>query len=375
MTALLFAGLDGWVATLVTALALVLGLGLVVLFVLAVGYSVYRSVRRSRLTAARGRLHDEFVEMVFAPDPDWAGWVTDHSDSETEVVESLLDEYLRELDGQNARRLGALGATLGIPERSKKRLETGGKYDRLYALRWLTLLDEPEPLRQAAFTPTTPRERAAVARLRHETDDFEHPREGIELLLGGASAQFTVFGQDTLYRVATDNPGALFAVAANSYHGWSEPLLIQVLRVCRSLGTSVTTESLSWLIALLEDDRPGVRGAAVGALQSVGWRGDVRDERFVKRLLEDPDPTVRGVTYSVLAEWGDEQALDALAGGLADERAPRARLAGTDALATRRDTLPEAVLPEVASVWEWSRERADHTQRVRQREQTGEQVA
>ncbi len=373
MTVLLLAA--GWVTTLVVGLALVLGLALVVLFVLAVGHSVYRSVRRSRLTAAREQLHDEFVERVFAPDPNWEAWVADHSDSETEVVESLLDEYLRELDGENARSLRALGATLGIPERSRKRLETGGEYDHLYALRWLTLLDEPEPLRQAAFTPTTARERAAAARLRHETGDFEQPREGIELLLEGASAQFTVFGQDTLYRIATDEPAALFAVAADSYRGWSESLLVQVLGVCRALGTSVTTESLSWLTALLEDDRPGVRGAAVGALESVGWRDDIRDERFVERLLDDPDPTVRAVAYGVLAQWGDEHALDALVGRLADEEAPRARLAGTDALATHRDTLPETVLPEVASVWEWSRERADHTRRVRRREQAGEQGA
>jgi len=346
-----------------------------VLFALTVGPSVYRVVRRSRLTAARERLHDEFVGMVFAPDPDLEGWVADRSGSETEVIESLLDEYLRELDGGNARNLRGLGVTLGIPERSRKRLETGGEYDHLYALRWLTLLEDPEPLRQAAFTPTTLRERVAVARLRYETNDFEQPREGIELLLGDASTQLTVFGLDTLYRIATNDPDALFDVAADSYHGWPEPLLIQVLRVCRALGTSVTTESLSWLTALVEDDRPGVRGAAVGALQSVGWRSDIRNEQFVERLLDDPDPAVRAVTYGVLAQWGDEQALDALVGGLADERAPRARLAGTNALATQRDRFPEAVLPEVETAWKWSRERTNHAQRVRQRKQTGEQGA
>lgn len=352
--------------------ALVVGLGLAVLFWLTVGMSVYRSVGDTRRQRVRDDLQTEFLNRLFDPDAGWGGWVDGLSGLERTVVESLLDEYLRELDGQHAEDLRELGDELGIPERCERRLGGREEYDRLHALTWLTLLRRPGRVRAAGFSPQTPRERAAVVRLRYESDDLETPGEGISLLLEGSTGQFTVFGQDTLYRVAVEDPGALFETAAATHRTWSEPLLVQVLVVCQHLGTSVTTEDLSWLTATLEHESVAVRAAAVRALANLGWRGDIRNDRFVDRVLADPSPQVRSAGYRMLAQWGDEHALAALARGLRAEPDARARLAGTDALVGRREEYGGAVPEPLADAWAWSREHAAYDRTARQR---GKQVS
>jgi hypothetical protein len=276
--------------TVLVVLALLIGLALTVLFWLTMGLSVARSVQDTRQERVRGELQGELLDGVFGSDTDWAEWVEGLTGTERTVVESLLDEYLRELDGQNVERLQELGDVLGIPARSRKQLERGGEYKRLQALTWLTLLGRPDVLEAADFAPRTPRERASVVRLRYENGDLEEPMEGLSLLLDGANTQFSVFGQDTLYRVAADDPAALFEIAASNYRTWSEPLLVQVLAVCPHLGTSVTAEDLSWLTATLEHESEAVRAATARALGNVGWRSDIRDGPFLDRLLQDPSP-------------------------------------------------------------------------------------
>lgn len=343
---------------LVLALALVIGLALAVLFWLTTGLSVVRSVQDTRRQRVHDDLQSRLLEGVFAEDPRWEPWVRGLSGIERDVVEDLLDEYLRELDGENVARLQELGAVLGIPERSKRQLEARGEYRRLRALTWLRLLGRPDEYHAAEFTPETPRERASVARLRHETDDLDAPAEGVAIMLDGTTSQFSIFGQDTLYRIAIDDPGALFRVAQAQYRGWSQPLLVQVLVVCQHLGTTVTTEDLSWLVGGLEHDVPAVRAAATRALGNVGWRQDVRGDSFLDRLVRDPAPEVRGATYETLARWGDRQALDALADALLEEEHPRARLVGTNALVKRTDTAPAGSSAELEATWAWSREHA-----------------
>ena len=336
--------------------ALLLALALVVVFTGTLGYSVYRAVLGARRAAVRETLQDEFVERVFAPDPDWAQWVAGRSRSERAVIEALLDEYLRELDGQTVVNLQELGTVLEIPERSRRQLGSNDEYEHLYALTWLTLLDAADPVRAAGFSPTTPRERAAAARLRYESGDLEQPEEGIRLLVADAQTQFTVFGQDTLYQIASDEPAALLTVAADSYEEWSEPLLVQVLHICEHLGMSVTSEDLSWPTGLLEHEDPVVRRAAVDTLRNLGWRRGLREEPFIGRLVADPAASVRSAAYQLLGWWGDEQALETLVTSLADEKSARARLAGTNALAARRESLDQAVSGETQAAWRWSRE-------------------
>jgi hypothetical protein len=346
-------------------LALVVGLALAVMFWLTVGLSIYRSIGKTRRERVRDDLQATLLDGTFAPEFDWNEWVAGLTSVERDVVESLLDEYLRELDGEHVERLRELGDALEIPARSKRRLERGGEYERLYALTWLTLLERPDRLHAADFEPRTPRERAAVARLRHESGDFESAAEGIELLLEGTRTQFTVFGQDTLYRIGTEDPDALLDAAERNYQSWSEPLLIQVLVVCQHLTAGVTTADLSWLTAALEADNETVREAAALALGNVGWRADVRNDLFLDRLVADPSPRVRGTVYRMLARWGDQQALESLGRALEVESDPRTRLVGTDALVQRREQLPDGRdIP--GDTWAWSQEHAQYDRIARQ---------
>lgn len=348
-------------------IALVVGLALVVLFWLTVGWSVYRSVRTTRREQVRDDLQDRLLDGVFDPEMEWGPWVESLSKTERDVVEELLDEYLRELDGGNAERLRELGDELAIPERSVKRLGKRGEYGRLHALTWLTLLKRPEKLTASEFSPETPSERAAVARLRYECDDFETPGDGIALLLSGVTTQFSVFGKDTLYQIGIDDPQALFEVSAANYAGWSEPLLIQVLTVCQHVGTNVTTENLSWIIPALEHESEAVRAGAALALGNVGWRTDVRNDPFLDRLLDDPSPQVRGAVYRMLTRWGDEQALSTLTDALRCEDDQRTRLAGTGALVTARDQPPEGLSEPLDRTWRWSHEHAAYDSAARRR--------
>jgi hypothetical protein len=348
-------------------IALVLGLALAVLFWLTIGLSVYRSVHQTRRQRVRDELQEQFLDRLFDPEADWDPWVEGLSAVEREVVESLLDEYLRELDGQHVAKLRELGDALGIPERSERQLRGRDEYGHLAALTWLTLLARPERLRDADFSPQTPRERAAVVRLRYESDDFDEPEAGIALLLDGVTEQFTVFGQDTLYRVATDDPGALFEIATENYRAWSEPLLIQVLLVCHHIGRNVTTEDLSWLITALEHESEAVRAAAARALGNVGWRDDVREALFFGRFTRDHSPRVRGAVYQMLARIGDEQTLAELTRELRTEDDPRARLVGTRALVSRRDRLQAEASEALANSWGWSREHAEYDRVARER--------
>lgn len=336
-------------------IALVVGLALTVMFWLTVVWSIYRSVGKSRREQVREDLENNLVDGIFDPETDW-NWVDDLSSTERNVLETLLDEYLRELDGQNVENLRDLGEMLNIPARSERQLQKRGEYKRLSALTWLALLDRPESLRDAAFSPGTPRERAAVARLRHDSDDLATPKEGLSILLDGTKSQFSVFGQDTLYQIATDDPSALFEIATNTYRGWSDALLVQVLVVSRYLGTSVTTEDLSWMTGPLEHENETVRRAATLALGSVGWRADVRDSRYLDRLVSDPSPRVRAAAYQTLARWGDEEALETLTTNLQTEENPRSRLAGAEALVTQEGELNEEHSLELEATWTWCKE-------------------
>lgn len=356
---------------LVIVLALVIGLALAVLFWLTVGLSVYRSVQDTRQERVRDDLQSRLLDGVFSEDPEWESWVRTLSGVERDVLEDLLDEYLRELDGENIARLQELGDVLGIPDRSKRRLAASDEYKRLYALTWLALLEHPEKLHEADFTPETPRERASVARLRYETDDLDSPAEGVSIMLSEATSQFSIFGQDTLYRIATDDPGALFREAQERYQDWSQPLLVQVLSVCQHVGTNVTTEDLSWFVGALEHDVPAVRAAAARALGNVGWRQDIRSEPFLNRLIQDPSPEVRGATYEMLVRWGDQQAIETLSAALVEEENARARLVGMDALVTRTDSPPGDRPPEFDATWAWSHEHAEFDDSVYRRKSQG----
>jgi len=344
---------------------ILIGTGLVALASLTLGLSVLRGVKNRRRARVRGELQDEMLDRLFDPETDWSEWVEGLSGVEREVTEDLLEEYIRELDGETVETLRRLGAELGIPDRSAHRLTSRREYRRLYALTWLALLGQTERLRTVPFQPETDRERAAVARMRRESDDFEDTAEGLGLLLDEKTTRLSVFGQDTLYQVALADPGTLFELVRESYQTWSTPLLVQVLVVCRHVGTNVSTEDLSWLITLLEHDDETVREAATLVLGNFGWRRDIRNPALVTRLLADPSSRVRAAVYRMLTRWGDTAALEQLGGALQTEDDPRARLAGTDALAEQREQFPVATAERLDQAWLWSKEQAEYDRLTR----------
>jgi len=348
------------IVVILTFLGLLVGIGLVVSFALTMGLSSYRAVVADRRERVRPELQSELLSRAFGGAPDWNDWVAGLSSRERHVVTELLGEYLRELDGSEADSLRELGATLGIPERAQRDLERGHTFERLQALTWLIRLELSEPYFAASYEPSTPAERAAVARLLYDTDTLASPVDGLEILLSETNEEFSVFGQDTLYRLASETPDAMFALATERYQTWSPALLAQVLLVCGHLGTSVRAGDIGWLTASLDHDDEGVRAAAARALGSFGWKPQLRDSRFLSRAAADPSPRVRGAVYEMLGEWGDEEALTVLLYALVSEDDPRALVRGTNALVRRRDRIDTGAPTILGPAWVWSSEHASY---------------
>lgn len=347
-------------------IALVVGLLLAVLFHLTIGLSVYRSVKKSRRDRVRPELRTELLDRLFAETPGWNEWVDGLTAVEREVVESLLDEHLRELEGSDAETLRELGDALGIPERAARRLDTGNEYVHLDALTWLTLLHRPEPYLESSFEPETPRERAAVVTLLQRTNCLPDAATGISILLDDIDAQFTVFGQDTLYRVARTDPEPLFRSASEAYSEWPEPLLTQVLAICAHLETSVREGESAWLVAVLETGNEATRAAGADALASFGWWDPIRAQPFLERAVRDPSAQVRAAVYQMLASWGDDAALTALLDALVDEDEPRALMIGTKALVEKQDRLDTDPSELLGAAWAWNVEQVAYDRLARQ---------
>jgi hypothetical protein len=348
-------GLDGlaWWAVLGFALVLVLALGASIF--ITVQWSVYRSIRATRRDRVRPAVREAMLDQLFSETPpDWAAWVATLSRPERDVAETLLAEYLRELDGAEADRLRGLGMALGIPARAGRRLRRADEFDRLEALTWLTLLREPAPYLEADVEPTTARERAAVVTLLLETEQLPDAETGLSLLLDGVTGQFTVFGQQALYRVATLDPEPLLRRARQEYRTWPEPLLAQVLAVCAELETSIADGDLGWLTAALETENEAIRAAAARTLGRFGWRAALRDEVFIERTSRDPSPRVRIAVYRMLAEWGDDRALWSLLYALVEEEDPLALTRGTAALVRHDDRFDVDIASVFGDAYHWS---------------------
>ncbi|MEF8976254.1 MAG: HEAT repeat domain-containing protein [Halapricum sp.] len=343
---------------IVVAVALVIGLLLAVSFYVTIGWSVYRSVVDNRRDLVREDLRGELLDRLFTEESDWSGWADGLTKTERHVLESLLDEFLRELDGHDKEKLQGLGVVLGIPERARRQLDSRSELEHLDALTWLTLLQHPEPYLNSGFEPDSPRERAATVTLLIETDRFDHPREGVSMLLDDVRGHFTVFGQDTLYRMSRDDPTPLLEKAASDYSQWEEPLLAQVLAVCAYLDTSVGEQDLTWLTATLETENEAIRAASARALGSFGWRESLRDQVFLERATADPSPRVRAAVYEMLGTWGDRSALSVLLYALVSEEHPRALERGTAALVNRRDRIDPETPAVLGTAWNWSAEHA-----------------
>ena len=154
-------------STALTLAVVVLGSLLIAALVVTVGYSVRAARERRRRTPARAALRSGLLDRLYeGDDPAWDEWVSGLSALERDELESLLDVYLRQLDGVDADELAALGTALGIDERARPEIAEGDYWDRIHALVWLALLRDPpdrDLLRERCTD--TPRERAAAETL------------------------------------------------------------------------------------------------------------------------------------------------------------------------------------------------------------------
>lgn len=329
---------------------------LIAVILLTVGRSIQRYWHRKRRNAGREELRSELLEKLYDPgDPDWDGWVETLSERECAVLESLLENFLRELDGDDAKLLEDLGAALGINDRARRKLETGDEYERLDALTWLALLKDPpdEELLEKYCTGTA-RERAAAARVLYASDYPGIAEFGVDLMLRDLDGAFSVFGIDTLYRVAETDPSPLFRRAAADYEDWDPALQQQVLLVTRHSQTVVGSADVSWVVDLLSSPEERTRIEAARTLGGYGWLDSLRDQVGIAAISADPSPKVRASVYRMLGEWGDTEALTTLLSAAANEKDDRGRVAAAESLIRHRDQQAVSVPETLTKAWEWA---------------------
>lgn len=346
-------GVPAW---LVIGAAIVLGSLLTATIVLTVGYSVGKSIQRRRRDSVREELRVDILDRVYGPDdPEWESWVAELSKLERSVVEALLDEYLRELRGSDAEPLFGLGDALGIPERSRRRLESGGYYERLHALTWLALLQDPPAVSELErHCSGTPRERAAAVRVLYASNHTDLGPDGTRILLNNTTTGFSVFGIDTLYRVAESNPTPVFERAASDWDAWDPALLQQALLVTRHVNTVVGGADLSWVVDAQSSPEARTRIEATRTMGGYGWRRSLREQVSINALTTDSSPNVRTSAYRMLGEWGNEEAIDALLAAAAQETDDRARVAAAEAIVPYLERYPVTLPPSLVDAWFWA---------------------
>lgn len=349
-------GPQPWVLTLGV---LILGSLLAAAALITLGYSLVAARRRRRQDAMRAALRSELLARLYGRDePAWDAWVTSLSAPERDELESLLDVYLRELDGGDAETLAGLGRALGIHERSRREIANGDYWTRSHALVWLALLrDAPDRDLLRAHCTETARERAAAARVLYAARTDDCATTGVDLLLRDEPEPFSVFGVDTLYRVAECDPVPFFERAAADFAAWEPALQRQVLRVVRHLTTVVGGADLSWVVGALSSRDPSVRAAAWRALGAYGWNRRLRDAIDLDAIPDEPAPAVRTDAYRALGMWGDAPALAALEAAGTVDPDPRAQVAAAETLVAQHG--PEAAPAPKAPPRPGDRETAD----------------
>jgi hypothetical protein len=332
-------------STVLTVAVLVLASLLTAVVLVTVGYSLQTARRRRRRTSIRAELRSELLGRLYGRDkPEWDGWVSNLSTIELDEVESLLDVYLRQLDGRDAEQLADLGVALGINERARREIANGDYWERIHALVWLALLrDAPDRSLLKTHCLDTPRERAAAARVLYAADTPDVATTGIDLLLGGEPRSFSVFGIDTLYRVSETDPEPLFERAAADFNTWGSALQQQVLLVTQHLNTVVGSADFSWVVDALSNPEPRVRSAAWRAFDAYGWNRQLRADIDLDLIGDEPAPTVRASAYQTLGTWGDSEASTTLEAAATTEPDDRARVALAGALFPLWD--PEDAIP------------------------------
>jgi len=317
----------------VTVFCVFLGLSIA-----TVGIAVWKRRADRRNKRALETVQGQLFERRDRSDVDWRDWLTSLSEPEQTALKSLLQRYLRVIEGPKSDRYLEIADTLALPQaaRWKASHDDSDQLTRLRALATLTVLEQPVPTRELwSHCMGTQRTREASARLVYEcADQYECPGVcGTELLVWDGSESMTIYGLDTLVKLNDGAGTPLLEVARKSAGSWSDAVLIQVCRVLEHIrATNPDDASFDWLIALFEHQQPAVRAAAIRALKQQGWRTGLRQRIDVNALLEDDSPQVRRATYNVLAYWGDSDAQSLLEQAMISERETRCQLAAVRAV-------------------------------------------
>jgi hypothetical protein len=348
--------LVSWAGLAVVALLVTVG-------TLTLGESIYRRIGDRRRDAVQSDVRFEILERMSDESPDWETWVAGLSEVERDVARTELDTYLRSTEGEEHRRLRELGDALGIASDARATVSDGKRHEKLRALTWLALLDEPvDPATLRRSCTGDSDLRAAAARVLHEAGHPDARSAGTDLLLGDGQLTLSVYGLDTLHQLHRDSPTPLLERAATAYTDWRPSLIIQVLAVLRYCGPGDRQAPREWIVELTDHELPAVRAAAVTALEPEGWRPELRETVDVQRLVTDSDPATRQAVYGMLAEWGDATAREHLADAARLESDQRARIRALEPLSTR----PDLASPDVTEgdagryerAWRWVRANA-----------------
>lgn len=302
---------------------IVLPIGLI-----TVGISVRRYRRDERTSELQPVITAELFDRLGEDDPDWETWVAGLSVAERVAARSVAERLLRQLRGAERRELGRLAFALGIDrDRLRQDIESGDLYPTLRALTWLALVEYPSVVDAAIDHCTWDRTvRSALARVLYENDDPRASRTGVDLLLGGGTEPLSVFGLDTLYRIARRDPSHLLERADDDHGTWSDPVLVQVLVAVRHGGSAIGPTSIAWVLDCLYRD-PEVQAEALLLLGEYGWSPRIREAVDLGAFCTHPEPTVRQAAYVALGEWGGDE-LESAAESIRDEPDDLARLVG-----------------------------------------------
>lgn len=175
---------------------------------------------------------------------------------------------LRKVRGAERTKLQRLVRELGVDDRQLRAdVESGDPPAQRRALAWLALLDHrlpPEVFLEHAVRPRSVR--TAAARALYEGGDPAALRAATRLLVRDGTEPLSLFGVDTLYRLATDRPDDLLDLARDDADEWDVGFLIQVLSVVRLCVSAVPPSAVTWVAKYATHDSTEVRAAAILAL-------------------------------------------------------------------------------------------------------------
>lgn len=337
-----------------------LAVGLFTLFVLialsTVGISGLK--RRSDRIESRSRetVRNELFRRQAQVDPDWDRWIDSLSKTEREALKSVLERYLRLVEGSQRDTFLEVADVLDLGSRADAILDRSDIVPRLQALSTLSHLEYSVSKDRLFRTCSDAKEtREAAARLLYERRGaYENAAEyGTRLLLWEGREPLSVYGLETLAVLNTGSNTPLLHEANEHVTTWSESTVVQVCLVLEHIEQIEADAPVEWLFPLLEHDEPSVRSAAIKAFKQHGWRSDVRDRTDVRSLIADDDPGVRQATYEVLTYWGDAEAREQLEWATITEDDERSQLVAVRGLVSLGTDQRDGQDAWPAGAWQW----------------------